>query len=212
MKKSVKEFIIKEHANACSEWKQKIEEKYPEVFKTGFKRGDWVKLTSDYIGCLKKGDVYQIVQAQDNANWCYIVDHLAFNKMAEEGKNFLAPWASFLTPATNKEVETALIAEAKRRGFKEGVEVEEPENVNNQETGKILNNCFVYENNRLATGGLLVFKDGKWAEIIEEEKPEEKTQTLTDADIKAIINAFNNSKKPIYIDYESGLKIEITKL
>ena len=79
-----------------------------------------------------------------------------------------------LTPATYKEVQTALIEEAKNRGFKEGVEYECADTrvvtkftdsyddsvgewqFNDNTLSKRFNNYF--------------FKDGKWATIIEQKK------------------------------------------
>ena len=75
--------------------------------------------------------------------------------------------------ATDKEVETALISEAKKRGFKEWVTIssewiESEILVNGDE-------LFFDEHLELCLGSkssyFTIFKDGKWAEIIEDSKP-----------------------------------------
>ncbi len=74
--------------------------------------------------------------------------------------------------ATHKEIETALIKEAKKRGFKEGVRFKCLSNINTTETFK---GNFRYENGTTLTcdssGSTFnygcIFEDGKWSEIIE---------------------------------------------
>jgi hypothetical protein len=76
-------------------------------------------------------------------------------------------------PATNKEVEDALIKEAKKRGFKDGITVIRPNEwgeVNNNVT--LSGNEFNFNGNWFGTyKGRRLFKDGVWAEIIEDKKP-----------------------------------------
>ena len=73
-------------------------------------------------------------------------------------------------PATNEEIQTALIAEAKRRGYKKGV------TVNRDGLDTFFNGVielmgekfsFFERSNTLELGGNIIFKNGKWAEIIE---------------------------------------------
>ena len=79
-------------------------------------------------------------------------------------------------PATDKEVEEALIAEAKRRGFKKGVRFACLSVCAGEET--IIEDSFrIYQGKlRATTDGCTnwadVFKDGQWAEIIEDKVPE----------------------------------------
>ena len=77
--------------------------------------------------------------------------------------------------ATDKEVETALISEAKKRGFKEGVKVRTVID----KVERTLQGCFIYEYPNIlkfycskeSYNYPTIFKDGKWAEIIEDSKP-----------------------------------------
>jgi hypothetical protein len=68
-------------------------------------------------------------------------------------------------PATDKEVESALIAEAKRRGFKEGVEVKSLTRDKLMLRFETL--CF-FDNGLVDKWGSFIFKNGKWAEIVED--------------------------------------------
>lgn len=78
-----------------------------------------------------------------------------------------------LTPATDKEVEEALIKEANKRGFKEGVNADlSTANPCHLKNYHFLSNDFEYSKpcNWLSLDGVIIFEDGKWAEIIEQPK------------------------------------------
>ena len=156
MKKSRKEFIKKAHSAACSEWKENIEKEFPELFKEdALEVGKWYKskiavfrVTS--LAPLKSYGVY-------SGKW---------------GNEFYTDVTTRSRPATDKEVEQALIKEAKERGFKEGVRVERLLENNLGSLGGDSKTC---ENKQiklyrghLSIGNLLIFhKTGKWAEIVE---------------------------------------------
>jgi hypothetical protein len=67
--------------------------------------------------------VFMYVRHQDdNSKYPFvIVNHQMFSEVSDGGNNYLAPNKDQLIEATNEEVQTALIKEAKKRGFKEGV-------------------------------------------------------------------------------------------
>jgi hypothetical protein len=72
-----------------------------------------------------------------------------------------------ITPATNEEVEAALIKEAKKRGFKEGVEAKGLNHF------KMINGYdfhWFIDYNVLHFQNQLIYKEGQWASIIEEPK------------------------------------------
>ena len=72
-----------------------------------------------------------------------------------------------LIKATKQEVEQALIAEAKRRGFKQGVKVSR--SWTNRKIINIQDNNFRLDGiNTLLLYGYEIFKDGVWAEIIDD--------------------------------------------
>ncbi|HYD90310.1 MAG TPA: hypothetical protein VEA37_02350 [Flavobacterium sp.] len=72
--------------------------------------------------------------------------------------------------ATDEEVNTALIAEAERRGFKNGAYVDNsPLGFNFKERLKKGSNIWVSEGYvNIGSDGLAIYKNGKWAEIISE--------------------------------------------
>ena len=87
-------------------------------------------------------------------------------------------------PATDKEVEEALIKEAKKRGFKEGVKVTQINKYNLGNPGEdkwvVTNGHYEYICGKLFICNICLFNDGKWAEIIEEES---YSHTLTYGDV-----------------------------
>jgi hypothetical protein len=158
MKQQRKEFIIQAHAAACSDWKTKIETEFPKMFKKDkLAVGKWYKYDEKAFKALmvwgNSEYTYGFWNGEYKDNLCF---RDAFNKI----------------PATDKEVSEALIAEAKRRGYKNG----------NYECMAVRNTLFVKDNFffESSTGQLWmgidgyanqVFANGVWAEIIEEEKP-----------------------------------------
>ena len=83
----------------------------------------------------------------------------------------------FDRPATNSEVEAALIAEAKKRGFKKGVLINQVPaygSCGGEHIAKDNKFLFTYHSDytNLSYGGIGIFntEDGKWAEIITEPK------------------------------------------
>ena len=163
MKETRKEFIINAHRYACSEWKAKIEGEFPELFETDdLKVGAWYRLTEDYGSTLRAGMVFQFIdyQSKDNKRWgC--VDHYAFG-IGE--RNYLAPATSSLVPATNDEVEDALIKEAKRRGYKRGVTFKSAFSGNIRTADD--SSLYFYDDGDLHLDGNAVLCEGKWAEIV----------------------------------------------
>ena len=96
------------------------------------------------------------------------------------GFNQSSKWSSSLCTYTNidkvkmsdKEVEEALIKEAKRRGFKEGVRAIRPKCMG-MPCSDVLSDegeWYVKKENELVVGNLTVFSKGKWGEIIEDKK------------------------------------------
>ena len=78
--------------------------------------------------------------------------------------------------ATDKEVETALISEAKKRGFKNGEKIDQTKmNTDfNTKVFKLQTDEEMYYCkglNTLSFGNYWLFKEGVWAEIIEDSKP-----------------------------------------
>ena len=112
---------------------------------------------------------------------------------SEEGEFFNdhdTPWIiTGLKPATDQEVETALIAEAKKRGFKEGVEFRSVYGTDNPIT--------VAQSSRFSLdilegyvflNGMAIFNNGKWAEIIKPKTVHIPSGDYTETQLKDILN------------------------
>ena len=152
MKESRKEFIKKAHEEACSEWKQNIEQEFPKLFKSEELYNGWYK-DSQNEWCMFFQDGMMEYGFNTDGNWRGDIKH------------FYSPIYSDYK-ATDQEVEEALIKEAKNRGFKEG-------NYKCLE-GSIYKHSDDYKfyGSLLVTGFVdgarnVLFKDGKWATIIE---------------------------------------------
>lgn len=140
-----------------------IEEAFPELFKPKLEVGKWYKNTffGKSLFCvteIKEDGWYNAcgfdhTGCWDSGNWGRIN-----NSNREE--------------ATKEEVEQRLIEEAKRRGFKVGVTVV---NVDDEDRVREIGILYGFDwdtdfENGLTYDSELIFKDGKWAEIIPERK------------------------------------------
>ena len=156
MKESRKEFIKKAHSAACSEWKENIEKEFPKLFKEdALVVGKWYKRKED-------SRLWFVTHIKNGCSYGYGFDYSGY--WADEYKGF--NYSLELNKATDKEVEEALIEEAKNRGFKEGVEFK---SMNNKFS--VLDESFRYQeinkNTLDAFGCYNIFQEGKWAEIVE---------------------------------------------
>jgi hypothetical protein len=153
MKDSRKEFIKQGHKAACSEWKEKIEKEFPNLFKKdALVVGKWYKENfSQRMVCINKPRDFVNGYGFGCEGWVSYV-----------GTNYgdFSGW----TLATDKEVEEALIKEAKKRGFKEGVRyIGAFDGLKN----KVCGFCYFFSQNQLCSNGGTIFITGKWAEILE---------------------------------------------
>ena len=85
------------------------------------------------------------------------------------GRDWMYLNTSVFIEATTEEVETALIEEAKRRGFKEGVIFYYCNGGSKGIIGEFVDETYFYDN-QLRFKGSTIFENGKWAEIITEPK------------------------------------------
>ena len=150
MKKSRKEFIIKGHAAACSEWKANIEKEFPKLFKKDeLEVGKWYRRNSELLVWNGGKNTYGFA---GNGLW---------------GKGLLFS-GDETGLATDKEVETALIKEGLKRGFNKGVRFTSSWNseMECKFNGMEYDKC----SNSLSSGidrNDCMFQNGKWATIIE---------------------------------------------
>ena len=161
MKESKKQFIKKAHSAASSEWKEIIEKEFPKLFKKEEING-WYKdkEVGGWFVFLENGIVKHGFDGDGDWFYCH-------------NQRFKLSYSDF--KATDKEVLEALIKEAKKRGFKEGVRI------NNECIGYIYagicnSNEIIFENGILSIDYVYIYKDGKWAEIIKDTITKEQAE------------------------------------
>jgi hypothetical protein len=164
-----KDFILEAHESACSTWKTKIENQFPKLFpKVELEVWKWYKWKDT-------GDVFLYITNFDGDK----VKGFGVDKTDWfDNRNNVNYWGykndKFWTLAAEEEVETALIAEAKRRGYKANIKITHDGLLNERgiliTEGKrnISNSKFEYEENVLRQSGHIIYSNGKWAEIISE--------------------------------------------
>jgi hypothetical protein len=166
MKKSRKEFIKRLHEDSHPSWKAEIEKEFPELFKKdALVVGKWYKESGNCF-------MIRITSLEDENNAGYGFD------TSGEWSNSLGRVCLRPILMTDKEVEEALIKEAKKRGLK-------PLNHRCIKDGLIWNDNiggnyeFDLIHNTLYIGASCAFQDGKWAEIIKETITKEQAQEAT---------------------------------
>ena len=162
-----KEFILDLHNEVILlSVKAKIEKEFPQLFESKLEVGRWYKSPEfgSSLFCVTKinGDYATAYGFNFIGIWQDEKAEFAFSNLENK------------TLATPEEVETALINEAKKRGFEDGVKIIP---LNKTIAKAVIDLGFKIEfkqyENEFWMGGYCLFKNGKWAEIIE--KPTEMT-------------------------------------
>lgn len=186
-----KTFLLEGYDAACDQWKKRIKEEVPDLFEDEVKLevGKWYKVKDLQLGC---GGFNGLGLATDKSHESGLLSSdEGFNLMQTNG----VVWRvnGDFTEAEPSEIKSALVKEAKKRGFKKGASFylnrefwgpsyggskESPNEIFRDEfrfyEGKLLINT---ENGER---GHVIFKDGKWAEIIKEAKVELTLQEIAD--------------------------------
>ncbi|MDV3749668.1 hypothetical protein CMU21_17710 [Elizabethkingia anophelis] len=171
-----KEQILEAHADACNEWKEKLEEWFPKVFEQKCEVGKW------YWACESAKRSKTMLFFNNGENITY-------------GWNWAGEWSNNIThggakitgiEATDDEIQQALVNEANKRGIVTGAVVNTKNIINNGlyrcRNTFINNSGFLdyktFGDLRILYGresgyALIVFKDGEWAKVIEEPNPVE---------------------------------------
>lgn len=135
-------------SDVCQQWKDKILEVCPE-FKPTLEIGRWYTDNKNYLMVWNGGkSTYGFYKGEYRYDWSF---------MYEDNK----------TPATDKEVEEALIKEAKKRGLWNNPNIK-CLCLGEKNTTQGLNQAFCIKQNSMWTEYGEIFKNGKWAEIISE--------------------------------------------
>tara|TARA_R110002111_G_scaffold2678_1_gene17657 strand:+ start:41 stop:571 length:531 start_codon:yes stop_codon:yes gene_type:complete len=167
MKESRKEFIKKAHSAACYDWKQNIEKEFPKLFK--------------------KEEIYGWYKSKELKGWCVFLENgLSIYGIDSFGDWFEGHGYNYQLhkddyKATDKEVEEALIKEAKKRGFKEGVTVDKVNlsddyNPNNKLKENTINTNELLSHGYLWVSSILIYDNGEWATIIKETITKEQAE------------------------------------
>ncbi len=127
-----------------------LKEWFPEAFETKLEVGRWYKGCENEIVCY----------CGDNLGYGFIENGDWYHNSGWEFDSKFTEWKL----ATTEEVEAALIAEAKKRGFKEGVWYRKPTFIE-EAKGKMIYS--INSGELYFTGSsYTIFKNGVWAEII----------------------------------------------
>lgn len=142
---------------------EKVKQWFPEAFETKLEFGKWYKNKFDSLFCIEK------IQAN------YVVGYGFINGYWHNKAGF----DLIVTEATPKEVKTALINEARKRGYKKGVFCEFG---TAKDIREIKNDNYRYHENlrSLLIGNDVIFEDGKWSPIV--------LETITKSEAEKILN------------------------
>ena len=162
-----KEFILKAHKEACSDWKALIEKEFPALFIKRLEGDRWLK-------------------DDNHPLWLMFYD---IEKKRRYGFSDLGIWveSEFMNSfkdlknryATDEEVQAPLINEVKRLGFKNGTRYFSLSYLPEIETLTDFDKLKLHNFNQLTDGGGgTIFYNGKFAKIVEPSKKELLQQQL----------------------------------
>lgn len=121
---------------------------------------------------LKVGRWYKLKDRYYNFLMCYSGNGLGygFNSFMEWGDNYIMDLKWNWQPATNEEVESALIEESKKRGFKKGVKWINTRFTVKEEYSNIGDLVYDPIDDLVYLDNNTIFYNGKWATIIDQPK------------------------------------------
>lgn len=183
--------------------KKKIKEMFPQFFGNKIEVGKWYKMKEVNNRC-----IFYVSRINDDKMFGYGLSYSGywFNHNEKENGHIGNPNCNNLYfLATNEEVEAALIAEAKKRGFVEGVKYKNTEGELHV-CGDLYfgGNGWIYSANQG-----MIFEDGKWAEIIKE-TPEDFLNEILNKDLTCKIDKEKYPNSIFYFDGETFL-LELEK-
>jgi len=173
--KHIYEVLDKENISYLQET---MSEWFPKLFKETKSLTGWHKWIGNNkaIGFISK----------EPTSDCYVFDYLT----NDDTNDYDSLHKSYLIPATDKEVEDALIKEAKKRGFKRGVAFTNSPFLDCLKSevytlcNEVSNRGYKYDYGKLYFDEWTLFSNGKWATIIEtitkEQAEKELGKTIVD--------------------------------
>ena len=170
--KQIAELLKEENGHSANHIRVEITKNIlPHLFpETKLEVGKWYK----WIGCNRAIGFISKPPFNDGGE-CYVFDYLTSGNT----DIYSSLHHSNLTPATDQEVEEALIKEAKKRGFEEGVTVIKPMFGECVLEGDVFEfSCDFDDDTCLMLGGDFIFLNGNWATILETITKEEAQKQL----------------------------------
>lgn len=180
-----KEQILEGHGAACNEWKKKIENWFPDVFKREIQKDKVYKsLDNDFIFMLTD------FNSNDVEGYGFLFNGTWFDRSwnVTNTKGFFSNYRE----ATKEEWFDVLQREAKRRGFIVGERFIEPKNmfsydgIEREIKGKLEyyndNECLCFSKT-----SSLIFKQGMWGTVVKKRIP-------TQEEIDLVLGYLNNKK------------------
>ena len=155
--------------------KELLQEFLPEAFENKLEVGKWYRLRNKAFNWL--------MCYTENRYGCY-----GFNSENLYSNEYVMYDYNDWKLATEEEVREAIINEAIKRGFKNIGDLKIKNTYGDIRNGyRTINNDFYYDyiSNTLNLDGVIIFKDGIWAEIIEQSEP-------TQEEIDRVINYLKN--------------------
>lgn len=184
-----KTFLLEGYDAACSQWKKIIKKEAPELFEDEVRLevGKWYKFKEGYD-----------VRSYSNFMFLYSGEEgdcaaSGFNTKGDWCENTLGVnYQNSYREATREEVKSALVKEAKKRGYKVGVKIKPIGKYPITTIGRLDFSYWEIDNEITlhvvalenewedSCSNPQIFKDGKWAEIIKEQKVELTLQEIAD--------------------------------
>ncbi|MCP4054683.1 MAG: hypothetical protein GY739_16855, partial [Mesoflavibacter sp.] len=153
------------HSDVCENWKNRIKATFPELFN-GLKVGKWYK----------EKDSHRLVCYQEEYKNNDIMYGYGFGLSGWNDNNQTYGSIRNWTSATDKEVEEALIKEAKKRGFKIGTSYKDISNNGRIETiCEELEYCSGFDLLTDGCGGT-TYSKGQWSTVIKNAYTKEEAE------------------------------------
>lgn len=172
-----KEQILEAHADACNEWKEKLEEWFPKVFEQKCEVGKWYwaneKARRDKTFLFFNNGKNKTYGFDWDGNWGTYLNH---------GRREITG-----VEATNREL-TECLANHVVKNYKVGMTVSDMHRNNNMLINDLISFTYVEERNEFWSksefGNVCLFKDGVWSEIINQSNSVE----VSKSDIAKLMN------------------------
>lgn len=107
-------------------------------------------------------------------------------KWIEDDENYWCVYDLKPIKATPEEVEQRLIEEAKKIGYKPGMAIESLFSMSNNKISTHAEYVYTHKDNDIVYGGVWIYKNGKWAEIIDEKTEIRESVARLEAELQEL--------------------------